>query len=355
MRQVTIGLDIGTTSVKGLAVDADGRVLARARAAHRVQVPAPAQLTHDVTEAWYEGPRQVLADLGHPEAQALAVAAMVPSLGPVDADGRGIGPGLLYGDERGRCEGLDLPPGLDGEAVGFLRWLAGAVPDARGYWPAQAVANAALGGPPVIDAASAGAMYPLHDGTRWDPEQLRVAGARDEQLPAVAPVGVAVGRLGERTVLASGLVDAVGEQVVSGADAVGDVLVICGTTLLTWIVGDTYQPVDRLTTIPHAVGGRFLTGGPSNAGGLFLDWVRRNLRVDGDGPTRSARGRGARRTRTACRCGCPTCGASGPPSTTRRGGRRCTGSTCGTAPPTCCAPPTRRAGSRCVTSSTLPA
>ena len=277
MREVTVGLDIGTTSVKALAVDADGTVLARARVPHEVQVPSAGRLTHDVTAAWRDGPRRALDALGSVDPRAVAVAAMVPSLGPVDAGGAGVGPGLLYGDERGRCDDLELPAELEGEAVGFLRWLAAEVPDAVGYWPAQAVANASLAGRAVIDAASAGAMYPLYDGSRWDPEQLAIAGARDAQLPAVAPVGEAIGGLDGSAVVASGLVDAVGEQVVSGADEAGDVLVICGTTLLTWIVGDTYQPVDRLMTIPHAMPGRFLTGGPSNAGGLFLDWVRRTV------------------------------------------------------------------------------
>ena len=39
MTEVTIGIDIGTTSVKGVAVDGDGRILARARVPHRVSTP----------------------------------------------------------------------------------------------------------------------------------------------------------------------------------------------------------------------------------------------------------------------------------------------------------------------------
>ena len=58
------------------------------------------RLEHPALDAWFEvcaGCRRS----GIEEAAAVSVAAMVPSLTAVDADGVPIGPGLLYGDERG--------------------------------------------------------------------------------------------------------------------------------------------------------------------------------------------------------------------------------------------------------------
>ncbi|MCV7089839.1 FGGY family carbohydrate kinase, partial [Mycobacterium interjectum] len=49
---VTIGIDIGSTAVKAVAADADGRVTARARIPHQLRVPAPDRLEHDADEAW---------------------------------------------------------------------------------------------------------------------------------------------------------------------------------------------------------------------------------------------------------------------------------------------------------------
>ena len=49
---VTVGVDIGTTAVKAVAVDASGQVLARSRIAHRVISPAPDLLEHDAGRAW---------------------------------------------------------------------------------------------------------------------------------------------------------------------------------------------------------------------------------------------------------------------------------------------------------------
>jgi xylulokinase len=64
---------------------------------------------------------------------------------------------------------------------------------------------------------------------------------------------------------------------VAGADNVGDVLVLCGTTLITWGVIEAEAYVDGLWTIPHTARGKLLIGGPSNAGGLFLERVKRWL------------------------------------------------------------------------------
>ncbi|MGV0803731.1 xylulose kinase, partial [Mycolicibacterium elephantis] len=72
-------------------------------------------------------------------------------------------------------------------------------------------------------------------------------------------------------------VDAVCEQIVSGADRDGDVLVLCGTTLIVWATIGEYREAPGLWTLPQSAPGRYQIGGPSNAGGLFLSWVDRLL------------------------------------------------------------------------------
>jgi len=82
-------------------------------------------------------------------------------------------------------------------------------------------------------------------------------------------------------VLEGGTIDAMGEQIVAGADNDGDVLVICGTTLIVWCVTPELAEVPGYFPMPHTTPGKFLVGGPSNAGGLFLDWARRLVRDSG--------------------------------------------------------------------------
>jgi xylulokinase len=284
---ITVGIDIGTSSVKAVAADGDGNVLARTRVAHELRIPSPLRLEHDARD-WADGPRAAVAALreaGIEAAAGVSVAAMVPSLTAVDAAGVPVAPGLLYGDERGHT-GARGNPAESGELAAFLRWLAGEHPDAAGFWPAQTLANHALAGAAAISTTLAATAYPLFDWSGWDAAEVAAAGARIEQMPAIAPSMrpcAEVPSLGG-AVLEPGTIDALGEQLVAGADSAGDVLVICGTTLIVWVVTAEMAEADGCYSIPHTAPGSWLVGGPSNAGGLFLDWARRLVREGGAAP-----------------------------------------------------------------------
>jgi xylulokinase len=277
---VTVGIDIGTTSVKAVAVDEDGTVLARARVPHEVASPVAGAFEHDIDRAWRAGVLSALGEVAEGlDVVAVNVSAMVPSLGAVDADGRALSPGLLYGDHRGETEANDPDQAGDsGELLAFLGWLAAAAPDAAGYWPAQAVANHALTGIGAIDSTTAMTAHPLFDFVGWDAEAAAAAGTVPGALPTVVPGVTPVGRVldglpAAGALVGGGTIDALGEQVVAGADETGDVLVICGGTLITWGVVDEWATVPGLWTVPHTAPGKVLIGGPSNAGGVFLDRV----------------------------------------------------------------------------------
>lgn len=298
---VTVGLDLGTTAVKAVAVDGRGQIVGRARVPYPVHITEPDTFEHDADVAWRDGPLRALAALGGVVGSAvgLGLASCVPSIVALDDDFAPVSRGLLYGDRRGRiAAGADLAllPGAplagtalprtpldlrEGEA--FLCWAARQWPAARAYWPAQAVAATALGGQPVIDIFTAMSFFPVFDGVRWDPERLASIGIREEQLPRVMPeVGAAAGRLAAGgpagnegpLALTAGGVDAVAEQITVGAATPGEVQVMCGTTLVTWAVMPDRGDVPGLWRLPHPSPGLCFIGGPSNAGGLFLRWAR---------------------------------------------------------------------------------
>ncbi|MCV6986908.1 xylulose kinase [Mycobacterium shinjukuense] len=275
---VTIGIDVGTTAVKAVAADEDGQVMARVRIPHRLRVPAADRLEHDADEAWRRGPLAAWDQLARPQARAVAVSAMVPSMTAVNSAGRPLTPGLLYGDGRGRVPVSGEQPSLPsaGEAAAFVRWTARQAPEAAGFWPAPAVANHALAGEPVIDVATAITSFPLFDGTGWSAAACADCGVTVDRMPRVDAVGVAAGRVpGTGVVLAVGAIDALCEQFVAGADNDGDVLVLCGATLIVWTTIAGARQVPGLWTVPHPIAGMSTIGGASNAGGLFLNWVDR--------------------------------------------------------------------------------
>ena len=285
---VTVGVDVGTTSVKALAVDEEGKVIARSRVPHSVLAPEPDILRHDAKRAWRAGPRKAfeqvterLTSEGHRLA-GVAVASMVPSLTAVSSRGVPLLPGLLYGDREGRPDpGADavLPQGTMPDAEGFLRWAAAAAPDASGYWPCQAVATYALSGLPAIDSGVTAALGSLQARGRWNAELLSSVGVSESQMPMVVPMGQAAGVLpGSDAVITGGTIDALCDQIVAGATEPGDVLVIFGATLIVWAVCEEWVVAPGLISYPHTTRERFLIGGPSNAGALFVDWARGLLR-----------------------------------------------------------------------------
>lgn len=271
---VTVGIDIGTSSVKAIAVDDDGNVMARSRIPHEFHVPTPQRFEHDAKVAWHTGPQRALEALGDVKPRGVSVAAMVPSLTAVDEAGVPCTPGLLYGDERGHQEQRSDQP-EQGELMQFLTWQAAERPDARGYWMAQAVANNALTGDPGISMIVAATATPLFDWKGWDAELVASCNARVEQLPTLHPPGQALGEVigHPGCVLEGGTIDAFAEQLVADASGEGDVLVILGTTLIVWCVMPELVDVANYYAMPNTAGGTFLVGGPSNAGGLFLNWA----------------------------------------------------------------------------------
>ena len=280
----TVGVDVGTTSVKAVAVDATGTVVARARVPHRVGTPTADLLEHDVAQAWRRGPRKafasVSAELDGPPA-GVVVTSMVPSITAVDRRGRPLLPGLLYGDGRAReaaSEGNPDPsPGGEREqGRRMFEWAVAQHPGAFGYWNCQAMATHALTGVPAVDAATATSFGGLFKRGRWNKEALDELGVGEDQLPVVGGMGASLGSIpGTPTAFAGGSIDAFCEQIVAGATQPGDVLVIFGATLIAWVVTDEWKDVPGLTTLPNMVAGQVMIGGPSNAGALFADWVSR--------------------------------------------------------------------------------
>ena len=197
-------MDVGTTSVKAVAVDAEGAVVARTRVAHRVGTPSAELLEHDVAQAWRRGPRRafaaVSAELDGPAA-GVVVTSMVPSITAVDRRGTPLLPGLLYGDERAADrrlsdEGADVDQRQSAERYQgrrMLEWAVGECPGAKGYWNCQAVATHALSGVPAVDQATATSFGGLYEGGRWDKEALHDLGLGEAQLPVVGGMGQGIG------------------------------------------------------------------------------------------------------------------------------------------------------------------
>lgn len=280
--EITVGLDIGTTAIKAVAVDGDGTVIARSRVPHTAYSPTPEIFEHDAKAAWVDGPRTAFEWLGVSDVAGIGIASLMPSFTAVDSDGTPITPGLLYGDHRGRSTDGKSDPLNSREFQAMLAWTAQQAPAAHGYWTAPAVAAAALGGTAVVDTGTAFALAPLWNGD-WDAAALGRLGIRVDQMPAVAESAVEAGRIGN-AVQVAGVADAWAEATVAGANAPGETLVICGTTLIIWCSLAESLRVPGLWTLPHPLGQLHMLAAASNAGGMFIEWLKRALGPATDEP-----------------------------------------------------------------------
>ena len=243
MSEVTVGLDIGTSSVKAVAADGDGTVVASARVPARVPRAlsrADSSTTRPSRGATARWPRS--AALGRRTTCAgVCVSAMVPSLTAVDADGTPLLPGVLYGDERGREGEADDAPATGMEFGGFVRWAtaggtrrrAASGPRRRSPTTRSAARPPSTSPPPRPRTRSTTSR----DGTRKPSSgSARASSSSRASRPSGARRAGHRWWCGRRRLLASGCIDGFVEQLVAGADEPGDVLVLLGTTLIVWVV-----------------------------------------------------------------------------------------------------------------------
>ena len=100
---VCVGLDIGTSSTKGLAITADGRVQAAAAAAHGAP-PVVAGISEQDPEAWVDSAHHVLRSLGTVRPSGIGLTGQMHGLVLLDAHGRVLRPAILWNDGRATTE-----------------------------------------------------------------------------------------------------------------------------------------------------------------------------------------------------------------------------------------------------------
>jgi len=102
-----VGLDLGTSSLKGVAVTAGGAVVARGHAAYYTVRDAAGQAEQDPA-AWLRAVKRVVRQLraAAPPARwrAIGLSAMIPTLVTVDRAGAPTGPAVTWEDARAETE-----------------------------------------------------------------------------------------------------------------------------------------------------------------------------------------------------------------------------------------------------------
>jgi len=117
---VHVGLDLGTSGLKGVALDASGTVHARGSAAYPTDRPAPGA-SEQAPQDWITAAEAVLGQLdGAAPARrwrGIGLSAMIPTLVTAGADGEPTGPAITWQDSRADAHGDELRELRGGDAL----------------------------------------------------------------------------------------------------------------------------------------------------------------------------------------------------------------------------------------------
>jgi len=285
-----VGLDVGTTGVKAIAVSPDGEVLARAEEDYPLSTPRPGWAEQD-PEDWWHATERALAALGV-EPAGIGLSGQMHGLVALDGSDRILRPAILWNDQRTAAEcaeieervGLERLISLTGNRAltGFtapkLLWLRNHEPAvydriAHVLLPKDYV-RLRLTGERAIDVADASGTL-LFDvaGRQWSDEVCAALEIPVEWLPPASESPEAASA-GDQASGALGV----------GVDRPGPLSVVLGTSGVVFGVLPAYatDPEARVHVFCHAVPGTWHAMGVMLSAAGSLRWLRDLLGGDYD-------------------------------------------------------------------------
>jgi len=305
-----IGIDVGTSSIKVVAVDPTGTLLAIASSPMTVDVQKPGW-SEQRPEDWWVGTcaaiRQALSEIDSPEVLGVGLSGQMHSLVALDSDQQVVRPAILWNDVRSSAEAayvretvgdeslrrLAGNPALEGFTVTKLLWMRNNEPDkyervahmllAKDYIRFRLTGE--LGSEP--SDASATLLFDIVT-SQWSDEMCELLGIDTDILPSISGSADVVGAVTSAAVGETGLAEGV-PVVGGGADnacaAVGAGIVSPGDALFSvgtsgTVVAPSDAPVTdpgmRIHSMRHAIPSTWYLMGVVLSAGAALDWWRRS-------------------------------------------------------------------------------
>jgi len=301
---VYIGLDLGTSGLKGIALDASGAVAARGSSGYPTSRPAD-HAAEQAPRDWITAIGKVAAQLAVHAApdswRAIGLSAMIPTLVTAGADGEPIGPAITWQDSRAETQADQLRERCGPDALYRItgQWVDGRylLPMFLRLTETEPVRAAAtsfllgakdylfgtLTGQVATDPSTASGFgcYRLETG-RWDSDVL----AAEWRLPALPPILPAsttrplrsevAAWLGCRAIpVCLGAADSVLGALGLGVSSPGQIAYVAGTS--TVILGVTnrllFDPMHRFLITPLAAPGNWGLEMDLLATGSAIRWL----------------------------------------------------------------------------------
>lgn len=308
-RDLALGVDVGTSGVGVVALDRDGRPVARADHPVPLHTPRPGWTEQDPGDwlrAAEAGLRAVAREVGPERVAAIGLSGQMHGMVALDADDRVVRRALLWNDQRTGDAVAEIEaavprarlvertgnPAITGFQLPKVVWLRRHEPEAFARTARVLLPKDYLGlhltGEAVAEPADASGTgaYRLATGT-WDDEVLGALDLDPRLWPRLVRSDEVVGGL--RPALAEAVGLNAGTPVVAGAGdnaaaatglalgrthlEVGSVSLGTSGVLQVPLPGPTPDPLGRVHCFAHADGGFLLLGVTLSAAGS-LRWYR---------------------------------------------------------------------------------
>ena len=302
-----LGLDIGTSAVKAIIVDAENREQASAVAPLSIDHPRTLWSEQD-PDAWWAASATVLDRLAadHPKLMsgvaALGLSGQMLGVALIDAAGRPIRPAPLWNDGRATAECAELDVAvmdfagiagtrpMPGFSAPKILWLTRHEPDAlrhtRRILLTKDYVRLCLTGEAISDRADSSAtlLMDTQAGT-WSPQLAEACGITTDLLPELVESGAVGGtlrpelarRFGLRSNLpiAGGAGDNMAGAIGAGVVRAGEAYISLGTSGVYFVANDRFVPArgQGMHTHRHAVPGLFGQHGCVLSAASALNWV----------------------------------------------------------------------------------
>jgi len=306
MTSVAVGIDVGTTGVKAIAVDADGAVVARSESGYALSTPH-AGWSEQNPEDWWRATQVALGSLGSNDVVGIGLSGQMHGLVALDDADRITRPAILWNDQRTAAEcaeieerlGLERLIALTGNRAltGFtapkLLWLRRHEPDVfariarimlpkdyvrlqlTGEW-ATDVADAS--GTLLLDVAqrtwSGAVLDALELPSAWLPPAL--------ESPTVSGLTIACDNVAQAIPVAAGAGDCAAAALGVGIDHAGPLSIVLGTSGVVFAALPSFRadPQARVHAFCHAVPGAWHAMGVMLSAAGSLQWFHDRLAPD---------------------------------------------------------------------------
>jgi xylulokinase len=293
-----VGLDVGTSAAKAVAVALDGRVVARHEIGYRLAAPRPGWAEQDPDDWWRAAQRALAAVSDAMEVVGIGLSGQMHGLVALDGADRVIRPAILWNDQRTatECEqiterigereliGLTGNRALTGFTAPKLLWMRTHEPDeyaqiAKVMLPKDYV-RLRLCGEHATDVADASGTLLLDvAGRSWSDAVLEALDIERDWLPRLLESGEPSGTTRDGVVVAAGAGDQAAGALGAGVVRPGPLSIVLGTSGVVLAALDAFAAdgEGRVHAFCHAASDAWLAMGVMLSAGGSLAWLKETI------------------------------------------------------------------------------